>query len=308
MSTPLRLGDSIQRFKRVLQIGNSVTIKLAQRDMLNTVTRMSPMELVNALKLTSANTAKLADAKSSVNPIINECMARKFKGFNGRDFAVFLASVQAVSTHVDKTVIATVVDKLVTSENLRNTRTTDICISLLSLCKVGDKPTAFLPVFMGELVNGERIKQMNEINVCQVLRGLSAQTEGLGLTCNSNQDICSKFFQQLLKVMTKNMSGYSNESLAFTSFATVNCLQAVRYPRDCEIRKRFFESIIAQVASRDTLTAQQLVTCIRVLGRERVLEKSLAENCIKRIDISTLSEHQKQGLDTALHSVGLANS
>lgn len=288
MSNPLRLGDSIQRFKRVLQIGNQVTIKLAQRDMLNTVTRMSPMELVNAFKLTADNSNKFSDIKSSVSPIIKECIARKFKGFNGQDFAVFLGSMQPVIGHVEKTAIASLTEMLVISDKLRAMRTTDVCIILYSLCKLDDKPTTFIPAMISELVNGERIKQMNEINVCQVLRGLSAKTDALSLICNSNQELCIKFFQQIMKVMAKNINDYSNESVAFTSFAIINCLQAVRYARDCEMRQRFFQSLIAQVTSRDSMTTQQLVTCIRVLGRERVLEKSLAEHCLKKKSIKAL--------------------
>jgi hypothetical protein len=296
----VHLSPSVQRFRRVLQIGNPVTIKLAHRDMMKDVNRMSPVDLVNAFRIITRGGQEGADV------IESEIVKRKLKGFNGKDYAVLLSDLRP-----DSPIIPFIIERL-SRESLREMRTTDLCIVFQSLVKSPGKSPDLVVKFVAEFLKGDRIKQFREINVSQVLKSLSLSCAELELATVSNREILMDFFRDFLKKLNKDSDAFSNETLAFASYAVSKCLYTIKFPHEEEIRIKFYRSVTQQLEKRiDNMSPNQIVTCIRALGRSGTLTKTdITNELISRLSssIDSISPHHVEGLRSALQSVDADHS
>jgi hypothetical protein len=294
----MELADSVRRFQRVIKIGNPMTIKLASRDLINDVPKLKPIDLVNGLK-----TAASSGNDQVVQAITEECKKRNLKGFNGKDLAVLVSAV-------NKPDLCLIFERKLSPEFMRTMRTSDLCMCLLGLSKIESKqlPDSVYK-FLYEFVKGERIKQFSEINISQVLSALSSKSSLAALerlTFQEQWEIVIKLLEKFLRKLEKESTSFSDKTVAFSLFATVQIFQAVKLPLDHPGRLSFLNKMADEVDCRGTLNDSQLVTCVRALGRARALKKDFVERRLMPIlkDLD-LNEDQKSGLNAALVSVGI---
>ena len=304
----LKLADSVERYKRVIKIGNPITIKMAEKELLNAIPKLKPMDLVNTLKMI---VPKKDSSPIVTEKIVAECKRRNFKEFKGQDIALLL-TLNELPTAAE--LVPVIVEKFFFGKNsiVRDMRTTDLCISLLGLARQPSNVKQLLPdviaTILHEFVKGDRIKQFREINVSQVLSALSTKTslraiESLRV---SNGELVQSFVSKLGLKTENNSEDFSNKSIAFCLFSFVNMFQAARVPLDDPQRLSLLAKLAEEAFKRDSLDQDQLVACIRALGRAHALDEKLVTNrLLVSIDLEKLDGEQRSGLEQALKTVNM---
>jgi hypothetical protein len=303
-SAPI-ISDAVQRLRRVMQIGNPVTIKMAERDLIDLIPRLRPVDLVNSLKIAGYERQNVSKT------VIQECLKRNLRGFIGQDLAVLVRSIDDSSPEL----VSKICEKFIHHEFIRSMRTSDLCMCMLGVAKKNNVPQFpnILVTCMREFVKGERIKQFNEINVSQVLTSLNTKgsldaIQQLG-PLKESSDTVNEFLQQFMKKIEKEIHTYSDKTLAFALYAMVQIFQAIRIPLDDPHRLKFLKRMAQEVERRESLGDIHLVTCVRALGRARVLDKDFVQKRVQpKLHSIQLTEAQQAGLNTALASVGLGSS
>ena len=256
--------EALKRYQRCVKIGNPVTIKLAKRDLMQYIPRMTPLDLVNAVKHFPKDEVGSVTAR--------EILKRNFAKFNSKDFAVLVHSLISLPSDTrDEILIAL---KPLLPSQIPVMRPSDICVTLWALTKLDAHGSDMqqlvdLGVSIFTQNNFSRVRILNNINITQLLFAFSK-------TAKPGEKTIA-FFGEILQLLIKPgfASKIQDNSLAFYIYAVVNISQSIEFDMKSPLRRSFFESMKSEVKRRKSLSPIQLFDCIRGLGRAGFCDQEL---------------------------------
>ena len=283
--------EPLKRYLRCTKIGNPVTIKLAQRELLLYIQKMNPLDLVNTVKHFPKNEVGSA--------VVGEILKRNFSKFNSKDIAVLVPSIRLLGDAQRKEEILGAVFPVILPL-ITSMRTTDMCMTLWGLTKLNIPPTDMQPILDAVLSllakdNCRRMQIMNHINISQLLLTFSKYAQN---TKNGEFIV----FEELLKFLTAEnfASKIQDDAMAFHIYSVANISQTIRFPVDHPVKIQFFEKMKNEVKTRRNLSPIQLVDCIRGLGRAGICDKEIVDflllPALESNDLK-LKPEQKESID-----------
>lgn len=291
-------SETVDRFRRALVIGNPVTVKLAHKEILRFVTRMTPIDLVNSFKLAgSISPTKHGIDKAPLTKAVSvECRNRKFEKFNGRDFAVLLSAMAKDNQSSD--LVQSITQKLHPAEM----RTTDLCMSLFALTKLGSVSDRLLMSGLEEI--GTRTAQLNRINLTQILHVFSKNSAQIRKLGEAESPKIHAVLDGVTGRVSDIASELDNSGIAFALYATAEAFQSTRFPLDSPVRQEFISKLSSEVMRRNDWTERDIIGVVRALGRMNSLNTELIDlRLIPALESASLSDEQKKGLKSALETI-----
>ena len=292
-------SETLDRFRRALVVGNPVTIKLAQKELVRFVPKMAPVDLVNCCAVATGADAKRhgIDAVSLVEIVLKESQKREYEKFNGRDFAVLLTALGKLPGD-HSAILKSVMSRIVPKEM----RTTDMCMCLFALTKLGSLPAELFYSGMRELDN--RIEQLNKINLTQLLFVVAKNTSLIRALKESEQQAVRHTFERILQRITASVDSFDNAAISFALYTASEASHSLRLTEQSPSRTAFFQTAAEEVLRRTDLSPKDVVSCVRALGRVGMLDQQIVQQkLVPILDSLRLSEEQIKGLRTALESI-----
>ena len=302
-------AHSVERFRRCLLVGNPVTIKLASKELLQIVPHLSPMDLVNAVKIAGGlRPHHQIGADEIVDPVIKESMRRKWKKFNNKDFAILLSSLGKSGSggHTLPTLIPALVPLVPAM------RPSDVCLSLWGITRIVGKadhapPTesvrAVFNAGMDVLTRDGSVEGLTLVNLTQLLFALSKNAADL-----KHDPTVSAVTGRIMRVLANpsTIRQLPDDSVPFILYAASEIAATHGLSASHAQYDQFFELMSTEVSKRITLKPKLVVDSVRALGRIRRLDRQLVEErLIPVLSQVKLTPEQICGLTRAFKGVGL---
>jgi hypothetical protein len=280
---PLHLSPQVERLRRCLRVGNPITVKLAVKDISTSLDRMSCVDLVNIVKIAP-------DYLVLTKNVLEEFQRRKWKSFNGNDFAVLLSSLNS-SDRIE--VLQSLSTASIVASILPDMRTTDICIVLKSISGLpGSEPV--LKAGVETLTQTKRLEQLNTINMTQLLYVLSRNFNSI-----SRIENVALLANRLKEIAMTNTRSLPNESIPFI----IHSVNRIRDIRGFDLND-FYESMSREMLERTEMKPLDVIDSCRALNRVGELPDSVIRerltSAIRSVDRQQLSEEKRKGIETLL--------
>jgi hypothetical protein len=267
----------VQRYERAVLSNNKTLINLISTEIKSEIPRMRPIELVNA--------AKLSRSESLTHAILAECKRRKYEKFKSQDFAT-LVSVGAKSDDFRNAV----------SINMRSMRTSDLCFVLWKLNAQTVSESG-----LNELASRD-LTRLTQTNLTQLLRVMACSRSAIPLA----------LVDSVVSIWINLMPTIDNKAFPFVLYSLAETVSKQRFESSSKRLDDFFALANSELVRRTDMECVDVIDSVRALGRIRRLEREVFESrlvcdTLDKVDVNSLSEVRRKGIQNAAVSVGLTS-
>lgn len=311
MTTPakkvIHLSHDVDRFRRCLQVGNPVTVKLAYKELVNGLARLSPMDLANVTKVALAiKPQHKLDQLEVVNAVLSESERRKWSKFSPTDLAVMTTSIAKMRFN---DLFNPLSERLLYS--IPEMRTTDLCVTLWAITRLAKNPTDIhahiqegLKSFLAH--NKLRLRQLNNVNITQLIFVLARTRDIFPQLVGVDQVVSF-----LLTVLTEKerLHTFANEAIPFNTYALVEICEGLENRPEEELLSALYAAIKTELDRRIDLKPEEVIDTFRALGRVGEVDRKMVdERLIPLLSQADLTPHRVRGITNVLKAVGYSDT
>lgn len=311
MTTPakkvIHLSHFVDRFRRCLQVGNPVTVKLAYRELVNELPRLSPMDLANVTKVAFAiKPQHKLDQLEVVKAVLSECERRKWSKFSSTDLAVMTTSIAKMRFH---DLLNSLSERLLNS--IPEMRTTDLCVTLWAITRLAKNPTHIHSLIQEGLTsflaqNKLRLRQLNNVNITQLIFVLARTRDIFPKLVGVDQVVS---FLLTLLTEKERLHTFANEAIPFNTYALVEIIEGLENRPEEEVLSALFAAIRSELDRRIDLKPSEVIDTFRALGRVGKVDRQMVDELlIPVLTEAELTPHRVRGVTNVLKAVGYTDA